>query len=213
MFIPAIEGYVPEDMVCALTAYLDFCYLARRATHTTTDLDELDEALDRFHQYRHIFQETGVHEEGPEGLSLPCQHALMHYRELIKQFGSPNGLCTSITEAKHIKAVKEPWRRSSCFEALGQILLTNQCLDKLSASRADFMKRGMLKNDCLYEIWSEHFADETDAQEIHSPTPQEALNNDFKVDENQLVFEDDVEMAAVDGDIPNDVYLAGKPRK
>ena len=59
-------------------------------------------------------------------------------------FGAPNGLCSSMTEAKHIKAVKEPWRRSSRYEALGQILLTNQRQDKLAAARVDFTSRGML---------------------------------------------------------------------
>ncbi|KAG2123981.1 uncharacterized protein EDB93DRAFT_1244294 [Suillus bovinus] len=42
-------------------------------------------------------------------------------------------------------AVKELWRRSSQFEALNQMLLTNQCLDKLVVSRIDFASRGMLR--------------------------------------------------------------------
>jgi len=66
-------------------------------------------------------------------------------RSLIREFGAPNGLCSSITESKHIKAVKEPWRRSSRFEALGQMLLTNQRLDKLAAARVDFKARGMFQ--------------------------------------------------------------------
>lgn len=106
-------------MVRALTAYIDFCYIARRAELSTDDLDDLDEALAHYHFYRKIFQTEGVREPGPEGLSLPRQHAMTHYRELIEQFGSPNGLCSSITEAKHIKAVKEPWRRSNHYEVLG----------------------------------------------------------------------------------------------
>ena len=48
-----------------------------------------------------------------DSISLPCQHALSHYYYLIHLFGSPNGLCSSITESKHIKAMKEPWRRSN----------------------------------------------------------------------------------------------------
>lgn len=169
-------------MVRAMTVYLDFCYIARRASHTTSDLAQLDEALIRFHKYRTIFQETGVREAGPGGVSLPRQHSLMHYRELIEQFGLPNGLCTSITEAKHIKAVKEPWRRSSRFEALGQMLLTNQRIDKLAASRTDFAKRGMLDGNCLYEIWGQHFPDETDAREILNHEPGATQNDDIDVE-------------------------------
>jgi hypothetical protein len=64
---------------------------------------------------------------------FPRQHSLSHYCLLITEFGAPNGLCSSITESKHIKAVKEPWRRSHHHEALSQMLLTNQHLDKLAA--------------------------------------------------------------------------------
>jgi hypothetical protein len=43
-----------------------------------------------------------------------------HCIRFIRLFGSPNGLCSSIT----ITAVKEPWRRSSPFTALSQMLAT-----------------------------------------------------------------------------------------
>jgi hypothetical protein len=84
--------------------------------------------------------------------SLPRQHSMVHYVHCIRLFGAPNGLCSSITESKHIKAVKEPWRRSSRYNALGQMLLTNQRLDKLAASRVDFRTRRMLAGTCLSSI-------------------------------------------------------------
>jgi hypothetical protein len=68
----------------------------------------------------------------------------MHYICSIRLFGSPNGLCSSITKSKHIKAVKEPWRRSSRFNALAQMLLTNSRMDKLAAARQEFTKLGMM---------------------------------------------------------------------
>ncbi|KAI0288345.1 hypothetical protein B0F90DRAFT_1812777 [Multifurca ochricompacta] len=40
--------------------------------------------------------------------------------------------------------VKKPWRRSNRYHALGQMLMTNQRLDKLSAMGSDFVARGML---------------------------------------------------------------------
>ncbi|KAF9469995.1 hypothetical protein BDZ94DRAFT_1329827 [Collybia nuda] len=64
-------------------------------------------------------------------------------------FGAPNGLCSSITESKHIKAVKELWRHSSHFKALGQMLVTNQWLDKLAAAWIDFTAHQMLDGACL----------------------------------------------------------------
>lgn len=133
-------------MVLALRAFLEFCYIARRDIQDTKSLAALDDALKRFHKHRIIFETTGVR---LDGFALPRQHSLIHYFSLIRAFGAPNGLCSSITESKHIKAVKEPWRRSSRWEALGQMLLTNQRLDMLAATRVDFKARGMLEGTCL----------------------------------------------------------------
>jgi hypothetical protein len=132
-------------MVQALRALMDFIYIARRDIIDANDLIALDDALERFHDNRTIFQECGIR---PTGFNLPRQHSLIHYHMLIQEFGAPNGLCSSITESKHIKAVKEPWRRSSRFKALGQMLIINQRLDNLAASRVDFASRGMLKGTC-----------------------------------------------------------------
>lgn len=116
-------------MVQAISAFLDFCYIVRHSSLDEGDLSALDAALSRFHKERNIFIKTGV---TPNGISLPRQHSLCHYRYLIQQFGAPNGLCSSLTESRHRKAVKEPWRRSSGYLALGQMLVTNQRLDKLA---------------------------------------------------------------------------------
>jgi len=87
------------------------------------------------------------HQVCASGFSLPRQHSLVHYRVNIQDFGAPNGLCSSITESRHITTVKKPWRRSNRYEALGQMLITNQRLDKLAATRADFIAREMLPPD------------------------------------------------------------------
>ncbi|KAF7288734.1 C2H2-type domain-containing protein [Mycena indigotica] len=95
---------------------------------------------------------------------------MCHYVRDIKQFGAPYGVCSSITESRHITAVKKPWRRSSRFEALGQMLLTNQRLDKLAAARADFEERGMLRPQ--YPTLPDKIISEDDAEEeeaIDSP--------------------------------------------
>ena len=60
MYLPAIQGYVPDEMVKALQAFLDFCYIVRRDVHDTESLEALQDALDRFHKHRKIFQTTGV---------------------------------------------------------------------------------------------------------------------------------------------------------
>ncbi|KAJ6563501.1 hypothetical protein B0H10DRAFT_1966092 [Mycena sp. CBHHK59/15] len=119
---------------------MEFCYLVRRNAISATDLSKIQDALNRFHQYRTIFIECGVRVD----ISLPRQHSLVHYICFIQLFGSPNGLCSSITESKHIKAVKEPWRRSSHYKALAQMLIMLVRLDKLAAALCDFTVRGMM---------------------------------------------------------------------
>jgi hypothetical protein len=146
VYLPAIEGHVPHDVVLAFSAFLEFCYIVRRDIIMETILQELQDALDRYHRYRIIFEELGV---CPSGFALPRQHSLVHYFPLIRAFGTPNGLCSSITESKHIKAVKRPWQWSNRYKALGQMLLTNQRLDKLAAARVDFTDCGMLNGTVL----------------------------------------------------------------
>ncbi|KAG2096718.1 uncharacterized protein F5147DRAFT_747545 [Suillus discolor] len=143
VFLPAIEGHVPQDMVRAFRALLEFCYLVRCNVVTEDTLTQIQDALRRFHHYHKIFDIV------VPTFSLPRQHSMTYYVDMIRLFGAPNGLCSSITESKHIKAVKEPWRWSSRHNALGQMLVTNQRLDKLAVSHVDFDARGMLTGTIL----------------------------------------------------------------
>jgi hypothetical protein len=79
VFLSAIVGYVPSDMVRCVAALLDFCYIARQNSLTSKDLDKLDNALCRFHRYREVFIEASVRVD----ISLPRQHSLKHYRRSI----------------------------------------------------------------------------------------------------------------------------------
>ena len=120
---------------------MEFCYLVRHSVLDEDDIDEIKHAIVCFLQGCVIFQQEGVYFHG---ISLSCQHSLVHYPFLIAEFGAPNGLCSSVTKLKHIKAVKKPWHHSNHHKALTQMLLTNQCLDKLAASHVDFQSCGML---------------------------------------------------------------------
>ncbi|KAJ7255147.1 hypothetical protein C8J57DRAFT_1437087 [Mycena rebaudengoi] len=126
VYLLAIEGHVPTQMVRTIGVFLDFCYLVRRNVIDEATLLAIDAVLAGYHHKRTIFVESGV---CPDGFCLPRQHSLTHYRFLIQEFGAPNGLCSSITDR---------------FEALGQMLTINDRLDKLAAAHVDFMDRGML---------------------------------------------------------------------
>ncbi|KAI6162858.1 hypothetical protein EDD17DRAFT_1776419 [Pisolithus thermaeus] len=103
VYITAIEGHIPKDVVHMFWAFLKFCYL--------------------------------------------------HYHYLICQFSAPNGLCSSITELKHIKAIKCLYQCTNCFQTLRKMLLINQRLNKLTAVHADFKGCGMLNGTCLSQAF------------------------------------------------------------
>ncbi|KAI6159829.1 hypothetical protein EDD17DRAFT_1887839 [Pisolithus thermaeus] len=145
VYLPAIEGHVPVEIVRTFRALLEFTYLIHRNVITEETLVTIEDAINRFHKHREIFHESGT----VQTFSLPRQHAMKHYPDLIHLFRAPNGLCTSITESKHIDAVKDPYRRTNRNKPLGQMLIINQRLDKLAASRRDFSRRGMLEGSCL----------------------------------------------------------------
>lgn len=160
---------------------MNFCYLAQLSAHDTNILKRMRQELARFHATRHVFEDLGIR---PDGFSLPRQHSLVHYVHSIQLFGSPNGLCSSITESKHISAVKIPWRSSSCYNAIGQMLRTNTRCAKIAAARVEFGRCGMLQDDVhTYTLRSlglpvvstqaamdARFRDERDAADADGPT-------------------------------------------
>ena len=135
--------------MCTLHAFIEFINLARRNTHDTQTLKDMQASINRFHLYQDSFVEAGVCELHS---TPPRQHSIMHYIRSIRLFGALNGLCTSITESKHIKAIKELWRRSNHFNALRQMLVINQHLDKLAAAHVHFARRGMLGGTCVSHV-------------------------------------------------------------
>jgi hypothetical protein len=167
----AIQPFVPTAVVKTFAAFLEFCYIARRNIITEDSLEQLNVALHEFHESHQVFSGT-VREDGPSAFSLPRQHAMVHYYNHIKNFGSPNGLCSSITESKHIAAVKRPWCKSNKHNALQQMLKINEQLDKLAAARADFKARGMLENSCLIQAIMDT------ANDTEDPMDEDASDSD-----------------------------------
>jgi hypothetical protein len=104
-------------------------------------LVDIQNELTKYHTLREVFRTSGIR---PDGFNLPRQHAMVHYIRMIRMFGAPTGLCSSITESRHITAVKKPWRRSNRYEALGQMLITIQRLDKLAFAWVNFVTRHII---------------------------------------------------------------------
>lgn len=127
-------------MVQCVSAFLNCCYVVRRNYITSSDITFYKSELARFHHLRQVFIDTGVR----TSVELPRSHSMMHYADGIELFGSPNGICSSITESKHIVSIKDTWRRSSRNQPLPQMLRTITREEKLTAIRTVFKYRNML---------------------------------------------------------------------
>jgi hypothetical protein len=51
VFLPAIEGHVPQEIIKTLQAFLEFCYIAHCNVQDTKSLVALTDALECFHRY------------------------------------------------------------------------------------------------------------------------------------------------------------------
>ncbi|KJA18005.1 hypothetical protein HYPSUDRAFT_145683 [Hypholoma sublateritium FD-334 SS-4] len=191
VYLAAIAGYLPSSMVQCVAAFMDSCYIARRNAITGPALMYFQECVDRFHALQNVFIEAGVR----TSISLPRQHALNHYFYSIHLFGSPNGLCSSITESKHIKAVKEPWRRSSRYQALIQMLRTLLRIDKIGAIRRRFTEMGMMKGNTA------SYMAERKVEDVRSDC---ILDHDDEVVKDSEDDEDESLLEAVPGDLSDD---------
>lgn len=134
----------------------------------------LEDSLDHFHQHHEIFRTSGVH---LNSFNLPHSHSAVYYVHLIWAYGTPNGLCSFITELKHFKVVKEPWCWSSCWEALRQMLTTNSHLNKLAAAHMDFTSCGMLDGTALEDVLCQ-FSESHSA--LHSVSNSDGPRSDFR---------------------------------
>ena len=79
VFLPAIEGLVPVEMVRCVRAFLEFCYLVQCDFHDTKSLEATQEAPNQFHHYHNIFKDVGICDD----FNLPQEHSFRHYIHLI----------------------------------------------------------------------------------------------------------------------------------
>ncbi|KAJ7730745.1 hypothetical protein B0H16DRAFT_1665336 [Mycena metata] len=199
IYLPAVKEFIPPQMVRCFSSFLDFCYIVRRPDFDESSLDSVDAAIQRFHEHREVFRDTGVR----ENFSLPRQHSLVHYRPNIELFGAPGGLCSSITESRHITAVKKPWRRSSRYNALGQMLVTLQRLDKLAGARADFVDRGMVAPDRMPDPSADKDVEDDDGGEV----------DDARVEGNvMLARRRERKYPSSPGDLANHIHVPNFPQ-
>ncbi|KZV99339.1 hypothetical protein EXIGLDRAFT_592623, partial [Exidia glandulosa HHB12029] len=104
-----VHGIVPDKAVRAVTALLDFIYIAQYECHSDSTLAQLQETLTQFHELKSVFQEHGVRDD----FKFPKLHMMQHYVESIRLFGTTDNYNTEATERLHIDLAKHAFRATN----------------------------------------------------------------------------------------------------
>ncbi|KAH7917121.1 hypothetical protein BV22DRAFT_1108625 [Leucogyrophana mollusca] len=141
-----IKGTFKDHLVDWVKKYLNVTHGSKRAKEIMSDIDRRIAAVASFSnlrcfpQGRGFKQWTGDDSKALMKVYLPAIEGYVP-TNAVRAFHAFLDFCYLVRR----NAVKEPWRRSSRNRALGQMLLTNQRIDKLAASRVNFTARGMLE--------------------------------------------------------------------
>ncbi|KZT40716.1 hypothetical protein SISSUDRAFT_956670, partial [Sistotremastrum suecicum HHB10207 ss-3] len=96
-----------EVVVCA-RALLDFIYYASFKQHSTESIALLEESLRVFHENKDIFLKLDARKT--QHFNFPKLHALIHYADHIRRWGSLDGYTTETAERLHIDFTKALYR-------------------------------------------------------------------------------------------------------
>lgn len=118
ILLGCLIGSMPKSGIQAVSALLDFIYIAQYSAHDNTTLGYLQDALDRFHHHRHYFLQIGVR----QNFNIPKFHSLLHYIDSIKAFGTTDNYNTEMFERLHIDFAKHGWRASNHRDEFPQMI-------------------------------------------------------------------------------------------
>ncbi|KAK7676579.1 hypothetical protein QCA50_020455 [Cerrena zonata] len=117
----------PARLVRAVRGMLDFLYLAQLKVHTMDSLDDMELALEQFHENKNIFVDIGIR----ENFTIPKLHNVGHYRWLVELFGTTDNYSTQTTERLHIDYAKDAYEATNHKEELIQMCLWLERKEKM----------------------------------------------------------------------------------
>lgn len=104
-------------LIRAVRALLDFLYIARYPSQTTSTLGLLKDALTRFHNNKQVFIDLGIRNH----FNLPKLHSLQHYVDSIELFGTTDNYNTETSERLHIDLAKDAYRATNHKDEYSQM--------------------------------------------------------------------------------------------
>lgn len=136
ILLGCLIGRIPSSGIKAITALLDFTYIAQYSAHDDVTLSYLEDALARFHKHRNFFITTGVRED----FNIPKFHSLLHYVQSIRLFGTTDNYNTEAFERFHIDFAKLGWRASNKRNEFPQMIRWLSRREKISTLEKSFSK-------------------------------------------------------------------------
>ncbi|CDO75849.1 hypothetical protein BN946_scf184346.g10 [Trametes cinnabarina] len=191
VFVGLIDGlHADTRVVAAARAMLDFIYLAHYPSHTASTLQQMRDALERFHANKAVFQDLGIREH----FNIPKLHWLLHYISSIIDFGSCDGLSTEVPERLHIDFAKSAYRASNRKDYVRQMVTWLTRREKVRWFQGFLRWCGMVQNhadesetDNADDNWEED--DDTDVLDPDGETRWDTLALDALADTSSLDYD------------------------
>ncbi|KAG8716653.1 hypothetical protein FRC08_009076 [Ceratobasidium sp. 394] len=134
--LPAVAGDLAPELTQLVRSVIDFIFRAHASSMTDTDLADLEQDLDTFHQLKDILVRKGFYQSKARFDRIPKFHMLSHYVDSIRALGTPDGYNTEVPEHLHIEYAKNPWRASNKVKPMNQMLKYIQRQEAIRIHRA-----------------------------------------------------------------------------
>ncbi|QRV73208.1 hypothetical protein RhiJN_01222 [Ceratobasidium sp. AG-Ba] len=134
--LPAVLGDLRPEEAQMIRSLIDFIYQSHASSMTETDLAHMELELDTFHQFKDLLVAKDYYQSNARFDRIAKLHALSHYVDSIREFGTPDGYSTEVPENLHIEYAKIPWRASNKVRPLPQMLTYIQRQEAIRIHRA-----------------------------------------------------------------------------
>ncbi|KAL1667527.1 hypothetical protein GGF50DRAFT_48423 [Schizophyllum commune] len=118
VLLGCLVGAIPNRGLQACRGLLDFIYYAQYSLHDVDSLNEMQSALDMWHDNKTFFVAMGIRDD----LNIPKFHSLQHYISSIRLLGTTDNYNTELFERLHIDFAKKGWRASNKRDAFPQMI-------------------------------------------------------------------------------------------
>ncbi|KAI6014890.1 hypothetical protein BKA83DRAFT_4129616 [Pisolithus microcarpus] len=167
-----IAGAAHPDVIAAVRALMEFCYLAQAPAITEEGCEKIAVALTEFHHYKQVIINGGLRQGDQSGSILehweiPKLELLQSIVPSISQVGSVLQWSADTTEHTHIEVVKDPASRTNNKDYSSQICRHLDCVEKCQMFDTTICLRGTAEAGSSSSA-IEHDGDQSDGEVDHA---------------------------------------------